>query len=377
MYLDRSYQPRRRRRGRIALWPFFLVAVIGIVLYEQQPAWLTARPLQPTPVPTRSAISLLADADRLLLVQDYEGAMSAYREVARLEPDNPESYTAIADIQLMLRNFDASFAAAERAVQIAPEDPNALASLSRILDWRSEYELSIQRGLEALEYAPDNPKVLAVLGEAYSDVRNFPIAEKYLADAFEIDPNNVLVLRNLAYLQEMQGEYEEAIRLYDQAIAAAPNRFDLYLEKGRQYEVGLLDLEKADENYTKAVELYQSALTLDAQGYGVYNLGDPFRAVNILRKAKAADPEYGLARVHLGMAYYALRNYEDAVPELEAGVKLLGDEARIEHIYSLGLAYIYKEDPECDKAIPWLQRALEIEPESGPALDGLARCRSS
>ena len=62
-------------------------------------------------------------------------------------------------------------------------------------------------GLEALEYAPNNVKALAVLGEAYSDVRNFAIAEKYLTDAFEIDPNDVLVLRNLAYLQEMQGEY--------------------------------------------------------------------------------------------------------------------------------------------------------------------------
>ena len=83
------------------------------------------------------------------------------------------------------------------------------------------------------------------------------------------------------------------MRLYDLAIAAAPDRFDLYIEKGRRYEIGLLDLVKADENYTKAVELYESALTLDAQGYGVYNLGDPFRAVNILRKAKKLDPEYG------------------------------------------------------------------------------------
>jgi tetratricopeptide (TPR) repeat protein len=86
------------------------------------------------------------------------------------------------------------------------------------------------------------------------------------------------------------------------------------------------------------------------------------------------DPNYGPAQVHLGMALYARRNYEDAVPALEKGITILGDKARIEHLYTLGLAYIYKDPSECDKAEVWLRKALEVDPESGPALEGLALC---
>jgi hypothetical protein len=86
------------------------------------------------------------------------------------------------------------------------------------------------------------------------------------------------------------------------------------------------------------------------------------------------DPTYGPALVHLGMALYARRNYEDAAPNLENGLKLIGDKARIEQLYTAGLAFINKEPRECDKAIPWLLKALEIDAEATPALQGLSAC---
>jgi len=38
----------------------------------------------------------------------------------------------------------------------------------------------------------------------------------------------------------------------------------------------------------------------------------------------------------------------------------------------LGLSYSYLED--CDNALIWLNKALELNPESRPALDGIRRC---
>jgi tetratricopeptide (TPR) repeat protein len=77
------------------------------------------------------------------------------------------------------------------------------------------------------------------------------------------------------------------------------------------------------------------------------------------------------------MALYARRNYEDAADALEKGLNILGDDVRIEQIYTLGLAHIYKEPTECDKAIVWLRKALEVDPETGPALEGISLCESS
>ncbi len=355
-------------------WPLMLLAVIGIILYEQQPTWLSPQVSQPTVVPTRSAVSFLADADIAYRSGNVEGAIAAYEQVMRLEPDNPKPLAALSAIYLILNDLDRSYQLAQRAVDLAPGDVDALNALARIEDWRGNYEAAINHALDALEIDPQNATTLAILGEIYTDVGNWSIAEDYLNQALAIDPRNVMALRNQAFLYEMRGNYEAAIAAYDQAIAAAPYRFDLYIGKGRQYRIGLLDFEKAIEAYRAAVEAYRAPVTLDALGDGLYNAGDYLQAVRVLQQAVELDPNHGPAQVHLGMALYARRNYEDAATALETGLKLLGDAARIEQIYTAGLAFIYKDPSDCDRAEPYLRQALAIDANAGPALEGLKLC---
>jgi len=374
MQLDRTYRPRRRRRGLAKFWPLLVLAVVGIVLYEQQPAWLIPHSLAPTPVPTRSAVSFLADAEIAVKAGNYDAAIDAYHQVMRLEPANPKPLAELSWIYLDFRDIPKALEMAQRAVAVGPKDTDALNALARAQDWSGEYDAALNSAMDALEIDPENVTSLAVLGEVYTDEGQWDIAEDYLEQAAALDPENVLVLRNQAYLREMRGDYEAAIELYERAISIAPYRFDLYIEKGRQYRVGLLDYEKANAEYQRAVDVYPSATTLDALGDGLYNAGDHMQAVRKLREAVDMDPDYGPALVHLGMALYARRNYEDAAVELEKGLQLIGDDARIEQVYTLGLAYIYKDPPECDRAEVWLRKALEVDPESGPALEGLGLC---
>ncbi|MCB0129639.1 MAG: tetratricopeptide repeat protein [Caldilineaceae bacterium] len=377
MYLDRTYRPRRRRgKGRF-LWPLLLLIVLGIILYEQQPTWLVPQDFQPTPVPTRSAVSYLSEAEALLAESDYDGAISAYLEMARLEPNDPMPLVELSDLYLLLQDLPRSLQYAQRAYELDPKDPVVLTKYAHISDWTGDYEGALNLALDALEIDPASADTLAVLAEVYTDVGNWEVAQDYLDQSFALEPDNVGTWRNQAYLYERQGEYEAAIVAYDKAIEIAPNRFDLYIERGRQQRVGLLDYDGANDSYRQAVEVYESAITLDALGFGLYNVGDHLQAVRVLRDAVELDPNYGPALVHLGMALYARRNYEDAVPMLEKGVTLLGDQARIEHIYTLGLAYIYKDPSDCAASEGWLRKALVIVPDTGPALEGLALCNAA
>lgn len=355
-------------------WPLMLLVILGIIIYEQQPSWIAPSLPQPTVVPTRSAVSYLADADIAYRSGRIDASIAAYQQVLRLEPDNAKAMAALSALYLILQDLDTSYDLAVRAVEIAPRNVEALNALARIEDWRGEYEAAVNHALDALEIEPGNATTLAILGEIYTDVGNWSVAEDYLAQAAAADPENIMALRNQAYLYEMRGDYEAAIATYQRAIEIAPYRFDLYIEKGRQYRIGLLDFEAANDAYRAAVEAYEAPVTLDALGDGLYNAGDHLQAVRVLRQAVEMDPNYGPAQVHLGMALYARRNYEDAATALEAGMALLGDRVRIEQIYTLGLAHIYKDPSECDKAEPWLRKALEIDPQSGPALEGLRLC---
>lgn len=377
MYLDRTYRARRRRRDWTQFWPLYLIIVIGIVLYEQQPTWLLPKNPTPTPVPTRAAIAFIADATSALRAGDYDVALTAYEQVTRLEPTNAEAWVAQSEIQLIFGNVAKARQLAQRAVEVTPENPQALTAFARALNWADENEAAINAALDALEINPEYAPAMAVLAEIYTDEGNWAVAEEYLQQALTREPENVTALRNRAYLYERQGDYENAIAALQQAIAVAPQRFDLYIELGRQYRVGLADYVKANEAYANAVKTHEAPITLDAQGDGLYNSGDHLQAVRVLRKAVEIDPEYGPALVHLGMALYARRNYEDAALYLQQGLERLGDRARIEQLYTAGLAYINKEPRECERAIPWLLKALELDAEATPALQGLAACEQA
>ncbi|MBX3015185.1 MAG: tetratricopeptide repeat protein [Caldilineaceae bacterium] len=374
MYLDRTYHPRRRTRGFARFWPLFLALFVGVILYEEQPTWLIPQSPLPTPTPTRSAIFYQASAESALRAGNYDAAFTAYREMSRLEPTNPDSFIALSELHLIFRDAAAALREAQRAVGLAPTDPDALTARARALNWGMENDDAAIDAFNALDIDPNHVFTDTATTEIYTDVGNREIAARYLDQALALDPNDVLALRNKAYLLERSRDYEAAAAAYEAAIAVAPKRFDLYIEYGRLLRVGMANFEKAVEEYRKAVAVYEAPITLDALGDGLYNNGDHLQAVRELRKAVEMDPNYGWAQVHLGMALYARRNYEDAATHLDIGLTLVGDEARIEQLYTAGLAYVYKEPRECDKALPWLEKALALDSRSAPALDGVTRC---
>ncbi len=378
MYLERDYRPRRRRQGFLSrFWPLLLIVVVGIVLYETQPTWLVPQPIEVTPTPTRSAVSFLAEAESALVRGDYSAALVAYEKMVQLEPANPDPLIIKSRLYMIEGDVSSAHAVALRAVELAPENPEALTVLARAEDWLGNYEDAVRHALDAYDQKADSAETLAVLSEIYADIGNYAQSQTYIDGALALAPDDVLVLRNQAYLLEKLGKYPEAIASLDRALAQAPQRADLYLEKARIYRVGLADFDNAILAYRAAADASKTPVTLNALGEGLYNVGDHLAAIRTLNDALEMDPDYGPALVNLGMALYARRNYEDAAAALDKGLPLLGSTAREEHFYTAGLAHAYKEPRECEQAIPWLDKALEKNPESGPALTGLNLCARS
>lgn len=378
MYLDHDYRPRRRRQSGIGrFWPLFVLVAVAIILYETQPAWLVERPLEATPTPTRSAASFLAEAQAALLRGDYSAAIAAYERVASIDPQNPEPYIVKSRLFLIEGNAESAHQMATKAVELAPTDPDALAALARAEDWLGNYTTAMLHALDALELQPDNAETLAIIAEIYTDEGNVAQAQIHIDRAIELDPENVLVWRNKAYLLERQGQAREAIEALDKALALAPQRADLYLEKARIYRLRLGDFPSAVAAYRAAVDANRTPQTLTALGEGLYFTGDHLVAIRTLNSALELNPDYAPALVYLGMALYARRNYEDSAAALDKGLPLFDDRAREEQYYTAGLAHIYKEPRECEEGMAWLQKALEKNPQSGPALAGVRLCANA
>ncbi len=365
----------RRRRFRVPVWLGIAVLLLGISLYNRRDLFQGVPQIQQLdPTPTPNVIDWLAEARVYESQGRIREALALYAQVSAVEQDSPDTLVIQSRFHLLLDNIPQALAAAQAAVDRDPEHVPSLNALARALDWTGEYEKAVDVAVEALTHEPNNSDTLAILGEIYADVGNWIRSEQYLTQALEANPLNVMAWRNQAMLYEYQGLYQEALATLDQGLSVDPSAWYLEIQKGRLYEA-LFEWDEALAAYQRAVDLNpNTSRTWDALGYGHFKVGNDLDALRTLKVAVDIDPMNGVAQAHLGTVYYRLRNYEEAVIVLNTALELLGDQARIEYLYQLGLAYIYKKPSECDRALPWLQKALAIDPDSSPALEGLASC---
>jgi tetratricopeptide (TPR) repeat protein len=370
MQIDRRYRGRRRR----SLWPIVpLVIVLGVGVY-----FLATRtrffenpfnPLLPTPTPTRSALSYLAEAEDYYKSGQLVNALKTYERAAQLEPDNDEAFRQQAWLLIQLGHPARAVVPAEKATSIKRNAKN-LAMLAMALDWAGRYDEAIEIALEAVDSDPLSAEAHAILAEIYMDKANWSRALEEIDTAVRLDPDNALVQRNRGYVLDNQGRHGEAIAAFVRAAELAPKLGYIYTTAGNGY-VALGEYDNAITYYEKTVEATpDSPVGYDALGHASALAGDPDRGLSMLKKAIEIDPEYGPAYAHLGRLYYTQLNYESAIENFLKAIDL--GVSNEEYFYELGLAYAYLED--CTNAVKWLQKALEVNPESAPAMQGIQRC---
>lgn len=372
MYIDRRYRGRRKRSP----WPFiFLIAIIlipGVYLLATRTRFFENpfNPLAPTATPTRSAVSYLAEAEDAYGAGLFTKAAESYDRMVELEPQNHETLNRVAWLWILRGHPERAVVAAKKAVEIKANAEN-LSILAMAQDWNNEYDDAIKTALKAVDTDPLSAQAHATLGEVYADRNNWQRALEEGRQAEKLDPNSAYVIRNLGYVLSMQGRYEEALVEYARAAELEPKLGYIYLSAGNIH-MALNEYDNAIAQFEKAVEVNPDIPTgYDALGHASALNGDPDRGKATLNKAIDLDPEYAPAYAHLGRLQYTQLNWESAIESFTRAFELgLKNE---EYFYELGLAYSYLDD--CANGVKWLDQALELNPDSKPAQDGIRRCQ--
>lgn len=370
MYIDRRYRPRRRRSPWPIIVLLFVLIAGGYLVATRTHFFLNPfNPIQPTPTPTRSATSYLAEAEEYYQAGRLGEAAKAYGRVTELEPNNYEAFAQRAWLTILRGHPDQAIELAQKAIGLNPSAYNQ-SLLAMAQDWNGQYDDAIKTALKAVDKDPLSATAHAVLAEVYADKNNWIRALEEAKTAAKLQPSSALVQRNLGYVLERQGRHEEAIVAYEQAAKLAPKLGFSYIGAGNS-DLARGDYEGALAQFQKAVEANpDSPVGYDALGHGSALAGDPDRAISMLRKAIEIDPSYGQAYAHLGRVYYTLLNWEAAIEHFDKAMELgIRNE---EYFYEFGLSYAYLKD--CANAVKWLEKALDLNPNSKPAQDGLRLC---
>jgi choline-sulfatase len=180
------------------------------------------------------------------------------------------------------------------------------------------------------------------------------------------DPKDKVQIANLLHqglLEADDGNYREAIPLFEQILKADPKMALANLQLGRAWN-SMGEYDKAVPWLQKAVELTpESAEAHYELGAALGEMGDWAGSAKQLEVAVAQDPSSDEMHFYLGSAYEEIDRTADAMKQYQAALDLNPDNYRANLL--LGRLFAMQDRPK--EAEPLLQRAVKLDPQSADA----------
>lgn len=195
---------------RCVIVGFFAAAVMGL-----EPK-LHARDLKIT-LPKRSHLTPIQRLNRegveAIRKHDYEKAEIVFYKAYLLDPDDPFTLNNLGYISELKGQVDRAQRFYELAGQLATDAVIDQATAQRVQGQPLKAALAISD--LPMQLNRDNVEAVRLLSQGRG-----PEADLLLQRTLKKDPQNVFTLNNLGVAKDMEGESEEALKLYDTAAAA-------------------------------------------------------------------------------------------------------------------------------------------------------------
>jgi tetratricopeptide (TPR) repeat protein len=255
--------------------------------------------------------------------QRHEEATEAYLQALSKNP------AAMQMLQGLARSLNAQGKAEESVaylrgqVERYPDQLGARLLLGAALSGQGETDEARKLFESVIDDRPDSPAGYMATAGLYAENSSARIAV-YRRGLGEM-PGNPQLGMLLASEYERQGQYDEAIELYEELLAKDPN---LAVAMNNLAAL-ILDFRYDDPaNVQRALEMAErladsrSPAMTDTLGWAYYRAGETSKAVSYLERAVAAAGEAPVLRYHLGMAYLAADNPVGAKQELDKALQL-------------------------------------------------------
>ncbi|MFN2135174.1 MAG: tetratricopeptide repeat protein [Candidatus Promineifilaceae bacterium] len=225
----------------------------------------------------------------------------------------------------------------------------------------------------------------AVLAELSKDDGEFEEAVSYYDEAIRLDGTRPEFYIRLIDLLVKQDEAEAAVEKAEQATVLAPDNDDVWTAAAQAYLANgerlsdRGDFSGADIQYATAFQSASKAIGIDpenatahalaAAGLVLQGNADLYaQAQELADTAIFLDPDDPIARLYMATVFTYEGFYPDALEQYQLGLQADPTNADL-HI---GLAYNYYGDGRISDAIISFEDALATDPENAYAYDGLA-----
>jgi Tfp pilus assembly protein PilF len=157
----------------------------------------------PRELPAGSSI-LVADAERAFAAKRFNEAEAKYKEVLKMDDENPVSLANLAAIQIQEQKFDEAEANLKKAIAVHADDGYALSLMGMMQVQQGKYEQGLDTLSRSAQLDPKNPETQNYLGIALSQQGHREAAETALRKAVALNPNYAGAHYNLALVYAAQ-----------------------------------------------------------------------------------------------------------------------------------------------------------------------------
>jgi len=272
----------------------------------------------------------------LVNLERYEEAIESFEKAIEIR-DATEAWFEMGRVYLYKEDYEKALECCNKTVQYFPSDDKGYLGTGLCLMKLSRFEEAEAALLLALELNENNARTWDRLGNVKYVLNEPNAAVQAFRRAIAFQPNYGTAKFNLARVLKKEGNDEEALDTYDQAVrnqGRTPQEEEKFHEAKRFYELmkrkrpadykpwmyhGNLLLKRGALH--NAIEQYDRALTLKAHNARIWNLkGIAHRknqqhdmALASFKRAVEVDPEYTEGYINIGNIYQIREEYFEAV----------------------------------------------------------------
>jgi tetratricopeptide (TPR) repeat protein len=190
----------------------------------------------------------------LLLGKQTEEAKKKVDLILQKTPNNVEALSLLSGVQLQQRDPDAAIKTLENVASLDPGNFNAFLSLARLFAQKGEIEKAQATYAKAIAIDPASNVPYVELSHIYASRGQLDRAEEELNKMIKATGSTPRNLSTLALFYESTKKYEQAERMYLQAVEAAPKEdtghlmtLSAYYARKKSYDKALATVQKAAE----------------------------------------------------------------------------------------------------------------------------------
>ena len=309
------------------------------------------------------------------LNREFQGAVALYEagkypeaavQLEKLLKQAPESFEVqelLGIVYASQSRFEKANAYLEAAVHLQPASAAARTNLGTNLVRLGKTELAEQQLKKAIALAPEDYEANHNLGELYAGLNKLPQALGYLEHAQRIDPASYDNGYDLALAYLLSGRLTDARQLIQNLIHKkdTPELHNL-----------LGQVEEKDGNFVAAANEFEAAAHMEPSEGNIFDWGSELLlhrtlepAIEVFQRGTKLYPNSARMAIGLGMAFYSLGKYDDAVKSLLRAADLNPGDPR-------GYPFLYRafdSSPiQAEEVIERFRRFAEVAPKNGLAV---------